>query len=316
MHLLRAITVALGWLSGALAGLGALLYACGYLITRAQLHLFGVSGFFPLSADHFMQEGARFFVVIGNKVIETLLAVVAFGLVVTVVVLVAWAACRQWRPDTPSRLAAGLTGVHASAERLHRRLVPWSPAISVYLLLLAVLVVQLESYRERFTSPLEVSDVLYATAAPDAADATRRHVQQWMLAGDRLRLGAYFTDLLDAEIRAALLLLVAWYVTLSLSRRVLLLAPFVITLVLYTLYLPMVYGVLVRPTSYNEVALHFRVGHDASTSGRLFLLSSTDNEFVVWDATLRTVLWIPKTEVLRAEVRRVESLFVRRGATP
>src|SRR2546430_3812037 len=46
----------------------AVVYTCGYLITRAQLHLFGVSGFFPLSADHFMQEGAKFLVVIGQQI--------------------------------------------------------------------------------------------------------------------------------------------------------------------------------------------------------------------------------------------------------
>jgi len=70
VKLLRGIAVAVGWLSGSLAGISAVVYACGYLITRAQLHLFGVSGFFPLSADHFMQEGAKFLVVIGQQAIE------------------------------------------------------------------------------------------------------------------------------------------------------------------------------------------------------------------------------------------------------
>jgi hypothetical protein len=314
MKLLRGIAVALGWLSGSLAGIGAVVYACGYLITRAQLHLFGVSGFFPLSADHFMQEGAKFLVVIGQRAIETLLGVVAFALVVLAVFLVVWLPLMRWLPSLRLDLVNARARVMAAVARIHERL-PWSPAFSIYLVLLVLLVWLLETYRTRFAAPLEVSNILHLTLPPPAGDSAERRITGWLLAEDWRRLEMYFTDLLDAETRVILLLIAAWHVSAALARRVALLTPFVIALALYTLYLPMAYGVLMRPTSYNIVMLHFRE-RSTEPPALFFLLSNTDQEFVVWDANVRTVLWVPKGEVIRAEVHRVQSLFAKKGLTP
>ncbi len=314
MKLLRGIAVTLGWLSGSLAGIGAIVYACGYLITRAQLHLFGVSGFFPLSADHFMQEGAKFLVVIGQRVIEALLGVVAFALVALAVFLVAWLPLLHWRPSLRLDLIAARARFVVAVARIHERL-PWSPAFSIYLVLLLLLVWLLETYRTRFAAPLEVSNILHLMPLPPAGDSPEGRITEWLLAEDWRRLEMYFTDLLDAETRVILLLIAVWHVTAVLARRVALLTPFVVALALYTLYLPMAYGVLMRPTSYNIVALQFRE-RTAEPPSLFFLLSSTDHEFVVWDSTVRTVLWVPKGEVSRAEVHRVQSLFAKKGLTP
>jgi len=314
VKLLRGIAAALGWLSGSLAGVGAIVYACGYLITRAQLHLFGVSGFFPLGADHFMQEGAKFLVVIGQRAIEALLGVVAFTLSAIAVLLIVWLPLMRWRPSLRVDVVNARARVGAAVARIHERL-PWSPAFSIYLVLLVLLVWLLETYRSRFAAPLEVSNILHLTPPPPIGDSAERRITGWLLAEDWRRLETYFTDLLDAEARAVLLLIAAWHVTTALTRRVALLTPFVIALALYTLYLPMAYGVLMRPTSYNIVALHFR-DRSADLPSIFFLLSSTDQEFVVWDPSLRMVLWVPKGEVNRAEIHRVQSLFAKKGLTP
>ena len=314
MKLLRGIAVALGWLSGSLAGIGAVVYTCGYLITRAQLHLFGVSGFFPLSADHFMQEGAKFLVVIGQQAIETLLSVVAFALVTLAVLLVVWLPLVRWRPSLRHALIDARARVVAALARIHERL-PWSPAFSLYLVLLVVLVWVLETYRNRFAAPLEISNILHLRPPPPTGDSPAQRITGWLLAEDWRRLEMYFTDLLDAETRIILLLIAAWHVTAFLGRRVALLIPFVVALALYTLYLPMAYGVLMRPTSYNIVALHFRA-HPTEPPALFFLLSSTDQEFVVWDSSIPIVLWVPKSEVSRAEVHRVQSLFAKKGLKP
>ena len=136
---------------------------------------------------------------------------------------------------------------------------------------------------------------------------------EWLLAADGRRLEAYFRDLLDAETRAILLLIAAWHVTAALRARVALLTPFVVTVALYSLYLPMAYGVLMRPTTYNVVVLHHRE-RAGEPPERLFLLSGTDQEFVVWDAKARTVLWVPKREVNRVDVHRLQGLFEPTGA--
>lgn len=314
MNLLRGIATALGWLSGSIAGIGAVVYACGYLITRAQLHLFGVSGFFPLSADHFVQEGAKFLVVIGQKAIETFLGVVALALVALAVFVILWLPLVRWRPAVRLHLGEIRARGVAAVARIHERL-PWSPAFSMYLVLLVLLVWLLETYRLRFAAPLEVSNILHLTAAPSGGDSATDRIAEWLVAGDWQRLERYFTDLLDAETRVILLLIAAWHVTAGLARRLALLTPFVVALALYTLYLPMDYGVLMRPTSYNTVELQFR-----DRSGQLpslfFLLSSTDQEFVVWDANVRTVLWVPKSQVTQVEVHRVQRLFEVKSSRP
>jgi len=314
VKLLRGIAAGLGWLSGSLAGVGAIVYACGYLITRAQLHLFGVSGFFPLGADHFMQEGSKFLVVIGQRTIETLLGVVAFAVAAIVVLMVVWLPLMRWRPSLRLDVGNGRARVGTVVARIHEHL-PWSPAFSIYLVLLVLLVWLLETYRSRFAAPLEVSNILHLIPPLPLDDSTEQRITGWLLAEEWHRLEAYFSDLLDAETRAVLLLIAAWHVTASLARRVALLTPFVIAVAMYTLYLPMAYGVLMRPTSYNIVALHFR-DRSVDLPSLFFLLSSTEQEFVVWDANLRRVLWIPKGEVNRAEIHRVQTLFAKKGLTP
>jgi hypothetical protein len=314
MNVLRGITVALGWLSGSLAGVGAVVYVCGYLLTRAQLHVFGLSGFFPLSADHFMQEGGKFLVVLAERAIETLLAFAAFALVAAGIAFAAWLVLARRRRARSLDVAAVGARMVRPMRRAHARL-PWSPACSAYLVLLALLVWLLETYRGRFAAPLEISNILHLTAPPLLDDWRQQQLIAWLLAADSPRLQAYFTDLLDAAIRAVLLLTAAWYATASLARRRLLLAPFALTVALYTLYLPMAYGVLMRPTSYNVVALHFRE-RGSEPPAHFFLLSGTDHEFVVWDASARAVLWVPKTEVLRADVHRVQGLFAEKGLKP
>jgi len=260
-----------------------------------------------------MQEGAKFLVVIGQQAIETVLGVVAFALVMLAVFLVVWLPLVRWRSSLRHELSDARARVVAAVARMHERL-PWSPAFSIYLVLLVVLVWVLETYRNRFAAPLEISNILHLRPPP-TGDSSAQRITGWLLAEDWQRLEMYFTDLLDAETRVALLLIAAWYVTAFLGRRVALLVPFVVALALYTLYLPMAYGVLMRPTSYNIVALYFRA-HPTEPPTLFFLLSSTDQEFVVWDSSIPTVLWVPKSEVSRAEVHRVQSLFAKKGLKP
>ena len=47
----------------------------------------------------------------------------------------------------------------------------------------------------------------------------------------------------------------------------------------------------------------------ALTPSRLFLISKTDGEFVVWDAAAHKVGWIPADGVSSAEIVQVRDLF-------
>lgn len=311
MNLLRGIAVGLGWLSGSLAGIGAVVYACGYLITRAQLYLFGLSGFFPLSADYFMQEGAKFLLDVGKRAIEQFLGLVIIAEIVLAVVLIIALPLLHWRPSLRIGLATARPRVAELVGRLHEPL-PWSPAWSIYLVLLGLLALLLESNHSDFVAPLKISNVLYRTQPP-AGDSPDAQIAGWLLAGDVGRLHGYFWDLFGTQVRAIVLMVAAWYATAKLAARMALLIPFVVTLALYSLYLPMAYGVLVRPMKYNVVAVHGRE-RPGEPPARSFLLSGTDQEFLVWDRSVPVVRWVPKREVNRVDVDGLQSLFTKPGA--
>src|SRR5262245_49133719 len=96
MHLLKAITVSVGWLSGSAAGIGLVLYALGYLITRAQLNVLGIESFVTYRSDEFIQEGSKFLIFVGGVVIDMLFAVLAFALILVVGGLLVYLPLRAW----------------------------------------------------------------------------------------------------------------------------------------------------------------------------------------------------------------------------
>ena len=89
-------------------------------------------------------------------------------------------------------------------------------------------------------------------------------------------------------------------------------APFLVSLGLYLVTLPMAYGALQRPVRFALISFGPEKGK--TPAGRLFLLDKSSDAFVVWDATARRVLWLPANEVKRAEIRGVEALFGVKGA--
>jgi len=48
------------WIGGSLAGISALLYASGYLVTRSHLHMLGLYGVVDFNNDYYLQEGSKF----------------------------------------------------------------------------------------------------------------------------------------------------------------------------------------------------------------------------------------------------------------
>src|SRR5947209_15481374 len=65
----RAFIVGLG---SALAGITAILYACGYLVTPTHLSLLGLYGLIDFNNDYVLQEGAKFFPVTAKLGVDRL----------------------------------------------------------------------------------------------------------------------------------------------------------------------------------------------------------------------------------------------------
>jgi hypothetical protein len=312
MELFRGITVFIGWLTGALAGVGAILYAFGYLIAMAQLHLLGIHELFGYGNDHHIQAGGRFLLAIGLMLADKLLSVLVALCVLAVPLVIAYAALSRMRDSlgpVQARWKGRITGIGARWPHL------WKAA--GYALLLILLFGSAEDPRS-FSNPLEVSNLLFQPETSPGAVAHVEQVRQWLLGSGQdsvERLRALFLNCLLSTAKAAVLLLLAWWVTGAWRWRLLLVAPFAIIFMLDIVFLPMLYGVLQQPISFPVVSLDTANPMLAGSHAKLFLLDKSEKAFMVWDQAARRLLWIPSDEVKAAEVRQVELLF-HRNARP
>jgi hypothetical protein len=78
---------------------------------------------------------------------------------------------------------------------------------------------------------------------------------------------------------------------------------------MYTLFLPIAYGAIVRPTRYPVVTLSSVNKAIVSVKGSLFLLNKTEYEFILWDSGEKRVLWIPNDQIEAVEVKEIRLLF-------
>jgi hypothetical protein len=310
MELLRLIGKFIAWLTGSLAGIAAVLYACGYLVTRAHLNFLGLYGLFEYSNEHFIQEGGKFLLALTHEGARRALSLLVTSGLLWLGLLVLISGVLKLVPAFSGLVDKGKIWLsRLQGSTFLRRL--------LYSFLLFLLILHSEKYHESFTSPLMVSNLLYQTAAPSltATDQEKEvaKITSWLLNGDAESAYTNFRDLLWADVLAAGLLVLGWRSTWGWRLHVLATAPFLISFLIYTISLPMAYGVLVRPTKYPVIVL--TPGQDPlpSSQGILFLLKKTDHEFVVWDSGRRVVLWIPKNSVTRAEVTSVGGLFGKRA---
>ena len=122
MSLLKGIAAFTGWLTGALAGVGAILYALGYLVTRAHLNFLGVSGLFDQSNFFFVQEGAMFLLDISVIAARTLLPiVVVLGVIAAVLSIIGYRIGRLLAVRDPN-LAERVSGWKDSISSWHDHL--------------------------------------------------------------------------------------------------------------------------------------------------------------------------------------------------
>ena len=296
MNVFKEITALLGWLSGSLAGIAAVFYACGYLIKRAHLNLLGIGALFSFSEEQYMQEGARFVADMAD-----LLARIALPLLMVAIALAAVffllrrTGLRQPMDAVKERLA----------ELAERK--PWLWRSAAFGALLVLLTLLIDRELALFGAPLAVSDLLFAPSGGAGGDAGQ--IRQWLVTGDRTSLDNLYFNLTLAVIKGGALLLLAWRVVEPWRLRILLAAPFALTFLLSVLMLPMTYGVLKRPARFPLIVADSGSKMLAGVRGEVYLLDKTGDEFVLWDAEARRVVWLPRDEVKGAEIRRARFLF-------
>lgn len=312
MDLFKGIALFIGWLTSSFVGIGVILYACGYLVTRAQLRLLGLFGLFEDNPDYYLQEGANFFVIlIQTATYQIILGLAHFGISLLFFFALGLPLAmvlfkkREQIVRLGEKWRASFVGLAAGH--------PWLSQNAIFVMLLFVLIIHLTSYMNEFLSTLNVSYLLYKSAADcNQYSGKAAQICYGILtpeAGSREYLDGHFHRLLWATLQAGLVLTLAWYLTSATRLRFWLTSPFIALFIMYVLYLPLAYGVLVRPIRYPVVNLTSENKVLAEVNGPLFLLKKTEHEFVLWDFQGKRALWIPNEEIKAAEVSRIQPLF-------
>lgn len=291
--LFKSIAGFVGWLTTSLAGLGAILYAIGYLIVTAQLHLLGINGLVTYSHERYLQEGGNFFISVGPEIITIVLAFIATFIVISVLPGAAIFAAHHWFAAWCSRK---VTSVRKLCGGVFRH---WRVATYVALLLVLFFVC-LDP--QSFGEPLILSNLLFAQPDPAGATSNAARLRAYLLAGDRVRLAGVFSSYLYFYLLVVCLLAVSWYVVAGWRFKKLSISPFAVVFLLYTIFLPMLYGVLKRPIHFPIATLTADEGAAAGKMDRLFLLSKGEQEIVLFEPVSHRVLWLPVGQVRSLEI--------------
>jgi hypothetical protein len=313
MNVLKQIGLTFGWLSGALAGIGAFLYCFGYLITAADLHLLGLDIFiFNYKPSFYIGRGATFFVY-QFLAISGLLLSLAPGLIPLLLVGGLYVLLRR-------RLGRRIRGKRwlVRGRRWRRRLGAsvWFRQTAAALLLF-VLLIYLSTIRETITAPLQISGILHGPAAEPCAQATHpdhaawsitEKIVCWLHTGNTKALQTRFHEALLAEVFVVGCLLIAWYVVTRTGLSKLILAPFILAVIVIVMLLPMIYGVLMLPREFPSIRLVPKDQALLARPAHLYLLHKTDSDLVLWNATTHRVVWVPLGTLLAAEIGRSRQL--------
>ncbi len=305
MNIFRGVTVFIGWLTGSLAGIGAILYVFGYLITIAQLHLLGLDAqFFGYGNPYYIQEGGKFLISVGQYLgdifLNLLIAVAIFTFPILIILIIVLFFKRKKLVEYRDRWKINLNKIGEKWPSLWRGLA---------FTLLLILLFYLSADPQSFNDPLEISNLLYTSESHQATSDTADKIRSLLIKGESESLKAYFLDCLLFELKAGVLLFLAWLVSSPWRLRLLAISPFVIIFMLYTIFLPMLYGVLNYQMKFPVINLSSDNEMLLNRSGNLYLINKTDGEFILWDCSQKEILWIPQSEVNAAEIKKTEFVF-------
>ena len=291
------------WIGGSLAGMTAILYVCGYLITTAHIYTLGLYGLVDFSKDYFLLEGAKFVLAIVISIAQTIISPISI-LIAAILAPVALAIILAMGPlaRTWKRLVAWYEP-HANTA--------WLTAARFILycaLLITGAMIAFETLRA-ISFHLQIADLLYSTIDPKKCRSDLIQVRDAFLCGRFASLRSAFNAQLWSALKLIALSCIAWHVVARWRWRAWLISPLVFVTVLLTLLLPMEFGALLRPTRYPVVRIQPK-GNDPGPPLRdQFLIDRNDRGFTVWDPSTRRVMWIPAGDTARMETIAVRELF-------
>lgn len=291
------------WIGGSLAGMTAILYVCGYLITTAHIYTLGLYGLVDFSKDYFLLEGAKFVltIVIGiaQAVINPVSILVAMILtpVALAIILARGSLSRAWK-----RLEAWYVPHTGSSWVVAVRFVVYCT------LLITGATIAFETLRA-ISFHLQIADLLYSVVDPGKCRSDLLQVRDAFLCGRYESLRSAFNTQLWSTLKLVALTSIAWCVVARWRWRAWLIGPLVFVTVLLILILPMEFGALLRSTRYPVVRIQTDETASRSPARDQFLIARNDRGVTVWDPMTRHIAWIPAGDIVRMETIAVRELF-------
>jgi hypothetical protein len=291
------------WLGGSLTGISALLYACGYLVTRAHLHMLGLYGLVDYRNEYFLQEGSKFLIAVANELDSSVIAIARVALTNTALTAIGFVALLVW---LARRMRAKFVlGIRARLRRA--RATVSLPRLPAYVLLFVLAATGMHESLVGAQRALTVRSLLYEP--PDPAICNEEGLKAALLCNRVDELEAAFEFQLFYVFFILLVVALAWNTVMPWRHRGWLIAPFLIPVAMSLMLLPMVYGALLRSQRYPVMTLAPSGELAGAVDGEVFLINLSDKEFVVWNKATRKVIWLPASAVPRAEITTIAPLF-------
>lgn len=287
----------IGWLSGSVVGITALIYSLGYLAVQSYLHVLGLDVLIEQSDKYYLEKGELLVIHIIDGFFE---AIEAPSFVLTILSVVA--AIIYYGLNTIDRIAQKISALklYISYSYENNKIVFKFIAYCVLLFLfIAVLSPDMDLFKQIFG----ISDLLF-----ESGDNQKR-IAKWIIEGKRDELkDLFFNGIISNGIEIILGFVFCFLVTKELPYRYLLMTPFTLVLLLYILFLPIAYGTLMITPGFFSADITIK-GDPKQNIQNLLLISNTDTGYIFWNTAERNVLWISKTELEHMKLNTRQSPF-------
>jgi len=271
------------------------------------LYLLGLDTFLRYGNEYYLKKGADFFIVFGITAGQMLLPVAVVlicGLLLVIMIK------RYVKISILEKAIKRVFDLHKEKPAL------WKGAFLfiAFFLLFYPLINDLEY----FWAPLKINNLLFVnTNLSDAHFSVKmgmidesEKIRFWLINDQKKYLKGRFEELLGRFFLAAILLFVTSRITPGWKYRPLIIFPFGFVLFLYVILLLQNSGVLLKRIEFHPIKLFESSGGAISQpQTKMFLLNSTDQEYILWDQCSQKVIWLRKERVIKVEIEKRESLF-------
>lgn len=315
--ILKKVTQFIGWLTGSVAGITAILYACGYLIILYHIQVLGLYNIIPYDNMAYIHQGAKFFISSVTILADDLLIIILITVVVTIIygVLILTQRGSGWIVKTKTQINCAMNFLlcHHSPRKN-----------GMFMIVFSVLLFALLMFKIAFVAHMDISGMLIETCqvrkciktgpktdsfideclklrSPEkniqirGLVETRNHVVNCILNNDVDALTDKYRHLLELCLLSGFIAIVVNKVITANKFNRAFVMPFMIIFLFYALLLPVNFGILMRQIDYPSIAK--LVSTKGDISGIFHLLGKSDQELMFWDASSCAVLRLPQKEV-------------------